>query len=426
MAGEAIAAHPGVDMVSFTGSTRAGRRVSELAAETVKSVTLELGGKSPTVILDDADLAKAVPDGVAKCFLNSGQTCNALTRMLVPREMLAEAGGIAAAAAESSRPATPSRSRPGSGRWSPTRSASGSAATSRRAREGAELVTGGAEPPEGLDRGYFVRPTVFSGVDNSMTIAQEEIFGPVLSIIPYDGRGRRGADRQRHDLRPRRGGLVGGRGAGAARRRADPHRPGGDQRRRLQPAGAVRRLQAVRPRARAGALRDRGVPAAEGAAAQEGGSLGSAQSISSLTDEQRLLRDTVRDFAREEVAPVAEELDRTKRFPYELVAKMGELGLMGIPFPEEYGGGGADTLAYTLAIEELARVDSSVAITVAAHTSLGTMPIHLWGTDEQKDEWLPVLCSGEQARRLRAHRARGGLRRRQHPHHARSSTTASG
>jgi short/branched chain acyl-CoA dehydrogenase len=114
-----------------------------------------------------------------------------------------------------------------------------------------------------------------------------------------------------------------------------------------------------------------------------------------LTDEQRLLRDTVRDFARQEVAPVAEELDRTKAFPYELVAKMGELGLMGIPFPEEYGGGGADTLAYALAVEELTRIDSSVAITMAAHTSLGTMPIHLWGTDEQKDDWLPQLCSGQ-------------------------------
>jgi short/branched chain acyl-CoA dehydrogenase len=114
-----------------------------------------------------------------------------------------------------------------------------------------------------------------------------------------------------------------------------------------------------------------------------------------LNDEQRLLRDTVRDFARQEVAPVAEELDRTKSFPYELVAKMGKLGLMGIPFPEEYGGGGADTLAYALAVEELTRIDSSVAITMAAHTSLGTMPIHLWGTDEQKDDWLPQLCSGQ-------------------------------
>ncbi len=114
-----------------------------------------------------------------------------------------------------------------------------------------------------------------------------------------------------------------------------------------------------------------------------------------LTDEQRLLRDTVREFARQEIAPVAEDLDRTKSFPYEIVAKLGELGLMGIPFPEEYGGGGADNLSYALAIEELARVDSSVCITVAAHTSLGTMPIYLWGTEEQKSEWLPRLCRGE-------------------------------
>src|ERR1044071_2841995 len=114
-----------------------------------------------------------------------------------------------------------------------------------------------------------------------------------------------------------------------------------------------------------------------------------------LTDEQRLLRDTVRDFARQEVAPVAEELDRTHSFPYELVAKMGELGLMGIPFPEEVGGGGGDTLAYALAVEELTRIDSSVAITLCAHTSLGTQPIYLFGSDEQKSEWLPRLCAGE-------------------------------
>jgi short-chain 2-methylacyl-CoA dehydrogenase len=113
-----------------------------------------------------------------------------------------------------------------------------------------------------------------------------------------------------------------------------------------------------------------------------------------LREEQRLLRDTVRDFARQEIAPVAEELDGAKAFPYEIVRKMGDLGLMGIPFPEEYGGGGADTLTYALAVEELARVDSSVCITMAAHTSLGTMPIHLWGTEEQKTEWLPELTSG--------------------------------
>ncbi len=114
-----------------------------------------------------------------------------------------------------------------------------------------------------------------------------------------------------------------------------------------------------------------------------------------LSDEQRLLRDTVREFARQEVAPVAAELDRTKSFPYALVAQMGELGLMGIPFPQEFGGGGADTLAYVLAVEELARVDSSVCITMAAHTSLGTMPIYLWGSAEQKLDWLPQLCSGQ-------------------------------
>ena len=113
-----------------------------------------------------------------------------------------------------------------------------------------------------------------------------------------------------------------------------------------------------------------------------------------LTEEQRLLQDTVREFARQDVGPVAAELDRTGAFPYDLVAELGKLGLMGIPFPEEYGGSGADTLSLTLAIEELARVDCSLAITVAAHTSLGTMPIHLWGTDEQKAEWLPQLCAG--------------------------------
>jgi short-chain 2-methylacyl-CoA dehydrogenase len=114
-----------------------------------------------------------------------------------------------------------------------------------------------------------------------------------------------------------------------------------------------------------------------------------------LSDEQKLIQSTVRDFARGEVAPVAEELDREKRFPYEIVEKLGGLGLMGIPFPQEYGGGGADTLSYVLAVEELARIDSSVCITMAAHTSLGTMPIYLWGSDRQKDEWLPVLCSGQ-------------------------------
>nr|MBA3787551.1 acyl-CoA dehydrogenase family protein [Actinomycetota bacterium] len=113
-----------------------------------------------------------------------------------------------------------------------------------------------------------------------------------------------------------------------------------------------------------------------------------------LTQEQELVRDTVREFARDRVAPVAEELDRESRFPYELVAELGELGLMGLPIPEEYGGAGGDTVSYALAIEELTRIDSSVAITVAAHTSLGTMPIYLFGSEEQRREWLPELASG--------------------------------
>jgi aldehyde dehydrogenase (NAD+) len=186
--GEAIAEHPFVDMVSFTGSTRAGKRVSGLAAETVKPVAMELGGKSPNLILDDADLAKAVADGVGKCYLNSGQTCSALTRMLVPREKLAEAEQLAASAAEAFTPGDP---------FAETTTLGPLVSDVQRERvreyiengiaEGAKLVTGGAEPPEGLDTGYFVRPTVFSEVTPQMTIAQEEIFGPVLVIQPYDG-----------------------------------------------------------------------------------------------------------------------------------------------------------------------------------------------------------------------------------------------
>jgi alkylation response protein AidB-like acyl-CoA dehydrogenase len=114
-----------------------------------------------------------------------------------------------------------------------------------------------------------------------------------------------------------------------------------------------------------------------------------------LSDDHELLRRTARDFAEGEVAPVAEQLDRTKSVPYEIIAKLGALNLMGIPFPEEYGGAGADTLAYALVVEELTRVDSSVAITLCAHTSLGTQPIYLFGTEQQRRDWMPRLCSGE-------------------------------
>ena len=185
--GEAIAAHEGVDMVSFTGSTRAGRRVAEVAAQTVKKVALELGGKSANVILDDADLKAAVGFGVANCYLNSGQTCSAHTRMLVPREKLAEAEELAAAAAEKAKPGDPLEE---GTRLGPLVSE----AQRERVREyirkgeeeGATLVAGGVEPPDDLESGYFVRPTVFSEVKPEMTIAQEEIFGPVLSIMPYE------------------------------------------------------------------------------------------------------------------------------------------------------------------------------------------------------------------------------------------------
>ena len=115
-----------------------------------------------------------------------------------------------------------------------------------------------------------------------------------------------------------------------------------------------------------------------------------------LTHEHELVRSTVREFAEQRVGPLASELDRESRFPYELVAELAELGLMGMPIPEEYGGGGTDTVAYAIAIEELTRIDSSVAITVAAHTSLGTMPIFLFGNERQKREWLPRLAGGEQ------------------------------
>ncbi|HQU27445.1 MAG TPA: aldehyde dehydrogenase family protein [Acidimicrobiales bacterium] len=185
--GEALAADPRVDMVSFTGSTRAGKRVMHLAADGVKRVALELGGKSANVILEDADVAKAVADGVFKCYLNSGQTCSALTRMVVPRSRLAEVEEIAVATATGFAPGDPIT---GSSLLGPLVSA----AQLERVRgyirrgvdEGARLVCGGVEPVEGLGGGYYVAPTVFSDVRNDMTIAQEEIFGPVLSIIPYD------------------------------------------------------------------------------------------------------------------------------------------------------------------------------------------------------------------------------------------------
>jgi acyl-CoA reductase-like NAD-dependent aldehyde dehydrogenase len=184
--GEAIAGHPDVDAVSFTGSARAGKRVAEVASRTVKRVTLELGGKSANVILPDADLGTAVKVGVAKAFINAGQTCTALTRMLVPQEVYDEAVGLAVKAAGRYAPGDPMAE---GTRLGPLVSAAQRDRVrgfiERGEAEGATLATGGAAPPEGLASGYFVRPTVFSGVKPDMTIAQEEIFGPVLSVIGY-------------------------------------------------------------------------------------------------------------------------------------------------------------------------------------------------------------------------------------------------
>ena len=188
--GEAIAAHPDVDMVSFTGSTRAGTRVAEVAAINVTRVHQELGGKSANIILDDADFATAIPKAVGACYLNSGQTCSALTRLLVPADRIDEAAELAAAAADAQVVGPAEAEGTGLGplvsqaQWERVQGY-----IQAGIDEGATLVTGGTgkpdDLPEGYEDGYYVRPTVFANVSNSMTIAREEIFGPVLSIIGY-------------------------------------------------------------------------------------------------------------------------------------------------------------------------------------------------------------------------------------------------
>ncbi|GIZ51449.1 aldehyde dehydrogenase family protein [Noviherbaspirillum aridicola] len=184
--GEALVRHPEVDMVSFTGSTRAGKRISEVASATIKRVSLELGGKSASVILDDADLASAVKGTVNACFLNSGQTCSAHTRMLVPESRYEEAAKIAADVAKGFTVGDPFG---GSAKLGPLVSAAQRERVQNYIRtgieEGAELLCGGPDAPAGLEKGYYVQPTVFGRVKPDSTIAQEEIFGPVLSIITY-------------------------------------------------------------------------------------------------------------------------------------------------------------------------------------------------------------------------------------------------
>ena len=185
--GERLAEHPDVDMISFTGSTAAGRRVAAVAAGTVKKVALELGGKSPNVILDDADLPAAVAAGVAACFANAGQTCSALTRMLVPRGRVNEVEGLARKEAEHYVVGDPFDEGVRIGPLvSDIQRERVRGYIRQGIAEGAKLISGGAEPPLGLDKGFYVQPTVFSDVTPAMTIAREEIFGPVLVIMPYD------------------------------------------------------------------------------------------------------------------------------------------------------------------------------------------------------------------------------------------------
>jgi aldehyde dehydrogenase (NAD+) len=185
--GAAIASHPGIDMVSFTGSTRAGVQVAINAAPTVKRVTQELGGKSANIILDDADFQSAVAGGVSGCFTNSGQSCNAPTRMLVPAGRQAEAIAIAKAAAERMKVGDPFQEGVKLGPVvSEAQFKKIQGLIQQGIDEGAQLVTGGVGRPEGLGTGFYVKPTVFAGVKNSMTIAREEIFGPVLAILPYE------------------------------------------------------------------------------------------------------------------------------------------------------------------------------------------------------------------------------------------------
>jgi aldehyde dehydrogenase (NAD+) len=184
--GEAIASHPQVDMVSFTGSVRAGKRVAALASETIKRVTLELGGKSACVILDDAPFEKAISSGARNAMLNSGQTCSAWTRMLVPRSRQQEAMDLAATAVNGLKIGDPLDASTRLGPLiSSTQRERVEGYIAKGKSEGAKLIAGGARP-EAFSKGYFVQPTVFADVQSKMTIAQEEIFGPVLSILPYD------------------------------------------------------------------------------------------------------------------------------------------------------------------------------------------------------------------------------------------------
>jgi aldehyde dehydrogenase (NAD+) len=186
--GEALSRHPDIDMMSFTGSTRAGIAVTKAAADTVKRVTLELGGKSPNIVFGDVDIAKTVKRGAMHCFNNTGQSCDAPTRMLVERQIYDSAVEIATQAAGACVVGNPAEEGRHIGPLvSKAQFDKVQGLIEKGIAEGARLVAGGPGRPEGFNRGYYVRPTVFADVDNSMTIAREEVFGPVLAMIPFEG-----------------------------------------------------------------------------------------------------------------------------------------------------------------------------------------------------------------------------------------------
>ncbi len=257
--GEAIASHRQVDMVSFTGSVRAGKRVAALAGESIKKVTLELGGKSAFVVLDDAPLEKAIPAGARNAMLNSGQTCSAWTRMVVPRSLYPKALELAAQAIGSLKVGDPMDAATRLGPLiSATQRERVEGYIAKGKQEGARVVMGGGRPA-GFAKGYYVEPTIFADVQSKMTIAQEEIFGPVLSVLPYDTEDE--AVKIANDTIY---GLAGGVWSGDPERahaRGAPDADGtsGRERREVQSAGAVRRLQTFRNRAGVGDVRAGGI-----------------------------------------------------------------------------------------------------------------------------------------------------------------------
>ena len=263
--GAAMSEHPDIDMISFTGSTRAGVDVAKRAAPTVKRVSQELGGKSPNVILEGADLAKAVTGGVMHMFNNSGQSCNAPSRMIVPLSKMKEVAAIAKGVADKTKAGDPRAEGTTIGpvvsriQWDKIQ-----ALIKKGIDEGATLVAGGPGLPEGVNKGFYVRPTIFADVTNDMTIAREEIFGPVLTILGAKDEAE--AVKIANDTPYGLAGYVTGDTRGKRAPRGPP-----DPRRQRQPAGraerphrAVRRLQAVRQRPRVGQVRPRGISRGQG------------------------------------------------------------------------------------------------------------------------------------------------------------------